>query len=279
MQSNNGGSVQRPRPQMNDLRSNMQQRQRMQQQQQQQQQQQYQPQYQPQNQSQYGGGGGAGGGGNGQQQMGRGGGQQQQGGYGQPMQQPMPQQQQQQYGQNQMPALPQQYGRGGGMNNNDGPGGRMAMRQQQPQPQQQQQQQQQQQLNGRRPPISSPRNVAPARQGGGRSGKKVRQRERNMAYQKIGMDGATTASASNRRPESFHSAKSPRTMQRTSNQRNAALAEGGLTAQLAFSKKARHVDWQPKTMKEYRRLQPKEYVELGKLPADLNSPHLIQKVS
>ena len=30
-------------------------------------------------------------------------------------------------------------------------------------------------------------------------------------------------------------------------------------------------------MQEYRRLQPKEYVELGKLPADLNSPQLIKK--
>ena len=67
-------------------------------------------------------------------------------------------------------------------------------------------------------------------------------------------------------------------MQRNSNQRNASLAKESETAQLQFSKKARHVDWQPKTMKEYRRLQPKEYVELGKLPADLNSPKLIQKV-
>ena len=50
-------------------------------------------------------------------------------------------------------------------------------------------------------------------------------------------------------------------------------------AQLAFSRKARAVEWQPKTMQEYRRLQPKEYVELGKLPADLNSPQLIKKVN
>ena len=128
---------------------------------------------------------------------------------------------------------------------------------------------------GGRPPVS-PRNVAPARQGGGRSGRKA-QRERNMAYQKIGMDGATSASAANRRPESFHQ-KSPRTLQRRSNQRNAMLAEQSTEAQLAFSRKARSVDWQPKTMKEYRRLQPKEYIELGKLPADLNSPQLIKKV-
>ena len=74
---------------------------------------------------------------------------------------------------------------------------------------------------GGRPPVS-PRNPAPARQGGGRSGRKA-QRERNMAYQKIGMDAATTASAANRRPESFHQ-KSPRTLNRRSNQRNAELA-------------------------------------------------------
>ena len=44
------------------------------------------------------------------------------------------------------------------------------------------------------------------------------------------------------------------------------LAEQSTEAQLAFSRKARSVDWQPKTMKEYRRLQTKEYIELGKLP-------------
>ena len=99
-----------------------------------------------------------------------------------------------------------------------------------------------------------------------------------MAYQRTGMDGATPEAAGSRRPESFHTGVSPRRAQREQEARNEALAAGSSENQLYFSKKARRTDFDPKSLSEYRRLHPKEYVELGKLPADLNSPALIKKV-
>ena len=99
-----------------------------------------------------------------------------------------------------------------------------------------------------------------------------------MAFQRTGMDGATPEAAGSRRPESFHTGVSPRRAQREQEARNEALASGSLENQLYFSKKARRTDFDPKSLAEYRRLHPKEYVELGKLPADLNSPALIKKV-
>lgn len=98
-----------------------------------------------------------------------------------------------------------------------------------------------------------------------------------MAYQRTGMDGATPEAAGSRRPESFHTGVSPRRAQREQEARNEALAAGSSENQLYFSKKARRTDFDPKSLSEYRRLHPKEYVELGKLPADLNSPALIKK--
>eukprot|EP00949_MAST-11_sp_MAST-11-sp1_P001467 g1467.t1 len=59
--------------------------------------------------------------------------------------------------------------------------------------------------------------------------------------------------------------------------RNETLANASARDQLYFSKRARHVNYTPKTLQDYRRQTPKEYVELGKLPADLNSEELIAK--
>lgn len=47
---------------------------------------------------------------------------------------------------------------------------------------------------------------------------------------------------------------------------------------LLFSKKARHVDYKPCTLKEYRETKPTGYVELGKLQPDLYTDELVAKV-
>lgn len=47
---------------------------------------------------------------------------------------------------------------------------------------------------------------------------------------------------------------------------------------LLFSKKARQVDFKPKTLKQYRETKPTEYVQLGKLQPDLFTEELIAKV-
>ena len=59
--------------------------------------------------------------------------------------------------------------------------------------------------------------------------------------------------------------------------RNEELANSSPNGQLYFSRQSRQVNFRPKTLAEYKRLQPTEYVELGKLPADLNSTELIAK--
>ena len=42
---------------------------------------------------------------------------------------------------------------------------------------------------------------------------------------------------------------------------------------------ARHIDYTPKSLEEYKQLQPKGgYYELGKLRPDLNSEELVEKV-
>lgn len=45
---------------------------------------------------------------------------------------------------------------------------------------------------------------------------------------------------------------------------------------LLYSKKARPVQYVPHTLKEYRKLKPKSYYELGKLQPDLNTPELVR---
>ena len=72
------------------------------------------------------------------------------------------------------------------------------------------------------------------------------------------------------RPGTFHG------YQRREN-RNEELANSSPNGQLYFSRQSRQVNFRPKTLAEYKRLQPNEYVELGKLPADLNSTELIAK--
>ena len=72
------------------------------------------------------------------------------------------------------------------------------------------------------------------------------------------------------RPGTFHG------YQRREN-RNEELANSSPNGQLYFSRQSRQVNFRPKTLAEYKRLQPTEYVELGKLPADLNSTELIAK--
>lgn len=47
---------------------------------------------------------------------------------------------------------------------------------------------------------------------------------------------------------------------------------------LLFSKKARRVDFKPRTLKEYRATRPTGYVELGKLQPDLHTDELVAKV-
>lgn len=47
---------------------------------------------------------------------------------------------------------------------------------------------------------------------------------------------------------------------------------------LLFSKKARQVDFKPRTLKEYRATKPTGYVELGKLQPDLHTDELVAKV-
>jgi hypothetical protein len=46
---------------------------------------------------------------------------------------------------------------------------------------------------------------------------------------------------------------------------------------LAFSKKARPVNYRPKNLKQWKENQPEGYVELGKLKPDLNADHLVEK--
>ncbi|CAM9091986.1 unnamed protein product [Hapterophycus canaliculatus] len=46
---------------------------------------------------------------------------------------------------------------------------------------------------------------------------------------------------------------------------------------LLFSKKARQVDFKPKTLKQYRETKPTGYVQLGKLQPDLFTEELIAK--
>jgi hypothetical protein len=46
---------------------------------------------------------------------------------------------------------------------------------------------------------------------------------------------------------------------------------------LAFSKKARPVNYRPKNLRQWKENQPEGYVELGKLKPDLNADHLVEK--
>ena len=39
----------------------------------------------------------------------------------------------------------------------------------------------------------------------------------------------------------------------------------------------RHVNFIPKTLEDYKRNIPQAYMELGKLPADVNTPELVEK--
>jgi len=97
--------------------------------------------------------------------------------------------------------------------------------------------------------------------------------------------GRPMASAGTRRPRgsvppgSTSNVRRPDTYngyQRREN-RNEELAQASPNGQLYFSRASRSVNYRPKTLAEYKRVQPREYVELGKLPADLNSEELIAK--
>ena len=101
----------------------------------------------------------------------------------------------------------------------------------------------------------------------------------------LGGPGRPMASAGTRRPRggvppvSTSNVRRPDTYsghQRREN-RNEELAQASPNGQLYFSRASRAVNYRPKTLAEYKRVQPQEYVELGKLPADLNSEHLIAK--
>ena len=96
-------------------------------------------------------------------------------------------------------------------------------------------------------------------------------KERNFAFQKIGMDAVTTDVAHNRDPESFYKEK-----RKTRDEIN----EGRVKTKkdhLHFSRKARHVDYTPYTLDEYKKKDTKDYQELGKLPADLSREDLVVK--
>jgi len=102
--------------------------------------------------------------------------------------------------------------------------------------------------------------------------RKVPAKSRNMVYQKsVGMDAATPALAANRNPDSFFEKgrKDPKQL----NEQRVKTHED----QLAFSKKARPVDYTPGTLKDYKQNKPQKYYELGKLSADLEDPELIAK--
>ena len=92
----------------------------------------------------------------------------------------------------------------------------------------------------------------------------ARRRRGNTGGRRMGMQNKP------QRPGTFHG------YQRREN-RNEELANSSPNGQLYFSRQSRQVNFRPKTLAEYKRLQPTEYVELGKLPADLNSTELIAK--
>ena len=97
-----------------------------------------------------------------------------------------------------------------------------------------------------------------------------------MAYLKsVGMDHVTPKFAHNRDPEEFY-----RHDQRLRDNDPQVLNEKLVKTardQLYFSKRSRAVNFRPYTLKDYRGSRPQEYVELGKLPADLNTDELIAK--
>lgn len=90
---------------------------------------------------------------------------------------------------------------------------------------------------------------------------------REMSYQQTGMDAATT-------PEVVcHVSKS----RGSSKAKNESLAKGSRADQLAYSKKARSVQYEPCTLNEYKRTSNDKYYELGKLQPNLNDTELLAK--
>lgn len=122
----------------------------------------------------------------------------------------------------------------------------------------------------------SPRSTDRRLQGGTRCGTHPRAKLRHMAYLKsVGMDHVTPKFAHNRDPEEFY-----RHDQRIRDNDPQILNEKLVKTardQLYFSKRSRSVNFRPYTLKDYRVSRPQEYVELGKLPADLNTDELIAK--
>ena len=119
---------------------------------------------------------------------------------------------------------------------------------------------------------------APIRSVGPRSGTKQRatkkstkNKERNFAFQKIGMDAPGPNIAHNRDPESFY--KKPRETRHAVNERRVKTEKD----HLHFSRKSRHTEYTPYTLKDYKSKEPKQYQELGRLPADLSREDLVKK--
>ena len=85
------------------------------------------------------------------------------------------------------------------------------------------------------------------------------------------MDAPDPNMAHNRDPESFYKPKRETRHEvnerRVKNQRD----------HLYYSRKSRHTEYTPYTLKEYKNKEPKEYQELGRLPADLSREDLVKK--
>lgn len=89
-----------------------------------------------------------------------------------------------------------------------------------------------------------------------------------MSYQHVGMDGASPFV-----PASMAEGRGKSSDRRVDNE---SLVKGE-EDRLAFSKKGRPVQYTPHTLAEYQRENPRQYVELGLLGADLDSEELVAK--
>lgn len=108
------------------------------------------------------------------------------------------------------------------------------------------------------------------RRGNGKSPRAGRPMASAGARRPRGMGHPPQRQQPQRRPETYNG------YQRREN-RNEELAQNSPNGGLYFSRQSRSVNYRPKTLSEYKRIHSQEYVELGKLPADLNSEHLIKK--